>query len=164
MYSPGRAWRSAATSAVFGRSGVISHLENGLLADGTWYEGENYHLFAHRGLWYGVTLAEVAGFEIPNDLVQRFEKGFAAPFLTALPDFTFPSRRDSQYAVSLRQSRSTASWAWLDARIPFYSAPSSACIVMTFLAATRVAAGHRRTSSETFLPLRCRVPTSVGAH
>ena len=30
----------------------------GLLADGTWYEGENYHLFAHRGLWYGVTMAE----------------------------------------------------------------------------------------------------------
>ena len=23
-----------------------------------WYEGENYHLFAHRGLWYGVTMAE----------------------------------------------------------------------------------------------------------
>ena len=96
---------SASTRAVFGRSGVASHLENGLLSDGTWYEGENYHLFAHRGLWYGVTLAEVAGLDIPNDLVQRFEQGFAAPFLTALPDFTFPSRRDSQYAVSLRQWR-----------------------------------------------------------
>src|SRR5262249_39791279 len=63
--------------AVFGPSGVVSLLETGLLADGTWYEGENYHLFAHRGLWYGVTLAEQAGLEIPNDGLARFERGFA---------------------------------------------------------------------------------------
>src|SRR6185503_5492361 len=34
--------------AVFGRSGIVSHLGGGLLSDGTWFEGENYHLFAHR--------------------------------------------------------------------------------------------------------------------
>src|SRR6185312_15817618 len=33
------------------------------------------------------------------------EAGFRAPFLTTLPDLTFPSRRDSQYAISLRQWR-----------------------------------------------------------
>ena len=38
-------------------------------------------------------------------LVARFDEAFATPFVTALPDFTFPSRRDSQYAVSLRQWR-----------------------------------------------------------
>ena len=92
-------------AAVFGRSGVVYHLENGLLADGTWYEGENYHLFAHRGLWYGLTMAERAGLELPNDGVARFDEGFATPFLTALPDMTLPSRRDSQYAISLRQPR-----------------------------------------------------------
>lgn len=92
-------------SAVFGASGIVSHLGGGLLADGTWFEGENYHLFAHRGLWYGVTMAEEAGLELPPALVDRFQRGFAAPFVTALPDFTFPSRRDSQYAVSLRQWR-----------------------------------------------------------
>jgi hypothetical protein len=97
--------RSAAREAVAGPGGVISHLATGLLADGTWYEGENYHLFAHRGLWYGVTLAERAGLEIPRELVARFQSGFATPFISALPDFTFPSRRDSQYAVSLRQWR-----------------------------------------------------------
>ena len=32
-------------------------LREGMLADGTWYEGENYHLFAHRGLWHLVQLA-----------------------------------------------------------------------------------------------------------
>jgi hypothetical protein len=97
--------RTSAEKAVFGAAGVVSHLATGLLADGTWYEGENYHLFAHRGLWYGVTLAERAGLEIPRELAARFQTGFATPFISALPDFTFPSRRDSQYAVSLRQWR-----------------------------------------------------------
>lgn len=91
--------------AVFGASGLVAHLATGLLADGTWYEGENYHLFAHRGLWYGVAIAERAGLEVPAPLAARFEEGFATPFLTALPDFTFPARRDSQYRVSLRQWR-----------------------------------------------------------
>ena len=91
--------------ALFAPSGIAYHLENGLLADGTWYEGENYHLFAHRGLWYGVTMAESLGAELPAALVARFQEGFVAPFLTALPDMTLPSRRDSQYAISLRQPR-----------------------------------------------------------
>ncbi|HEX4682905.1 MAG TPA: heparinase II/III family protein, partial [Gemmatimonadaceae bacterium] len=86
-------------------SGVATHLSDGLLADGTWYEGENYHLFAHRGLWYGVQMAERAGLELPRMLVDRLQLGFAAPFASALPDFTLPSRRDSQYAISLRQWR-----------------------------------------------------------
>jgi len=92
-------------SAVRGRSGLLSHLTSGLLADGTWYEGENYHLFAHRGLWYGVTIVEAAGGSLERSLVTRFDEAFATPFVTALPDFTFPARRDSQYAVSLRQWR-----------------------------------------------------------
>ncbi|MDB4873674.1 MAG: Heparinase family protein [Gemmatimonadetes bacterium] len=95
----------AAEDAVYGTSGIATHLGEGLLPDGTWYEGENYHLFAHRGLWYGVTMAERAGLELPPPLVDRFQRGFATPFATALPDFTLPSRRDSQYAISLRQWR-----------------------------------------------------------
>ncbi len=97
---------SAATErAVFGVNGVARQIADGLLSDGTWYEGENYHLFAHRGLWYGVTMAEHAGLPIDPALEQRFQRGFAAPFLSALPDLTLPSRRDSQYAISLRQWR-----------------------------------------------------------
>ena len=91
--------------AILGPSGIAAHLEHGLLADGSWYEGENYHLFAHRGLWYGVTLANAAGMQLDADLVARFDEGSATPFLTALPDLTFPARRDSQYGVSLRQWR-----------------------------------------------------------
>ena len=92
-------------AALRGPSGLVRHLTEGLLADGTWYEGENYHLFAHRGLWYGVTIAGAAGVTLDAALVARFDEAFATPFVTALPDFTFPSRRDSQYRVSLRQWR-----------------------------------------------------------
>ena len=95
----------AADDAVHGASGLVYHLRNGLLVDGSWYEGENYHLFAHRGLWYGVALAERARIPIVRSDVDRFQLGFSTPFLTALPDLTLPSRRDSQYAISLRQWR-----------------------------------------------------------
>jgi hypothetical protein len=106
----------AATSRLSGRDGVFEEkllgsrglrmqLEQGLLADGSWYEGENYHLFTHRGLWYGMQMADAAGLRLPPALVTRFEEGFVTPFLTALPDLTFPARRDSQYGVSLRQWR-----------------------------------------------------------
>ena len=97
--------RSGAERIVRAPSGVERHLASGLLADGTWYEGENYHVFAHRGLWYCAVLAETAGIGLDPALKARFEEGFAAPFATALPDYTLPSRKDSQYAVSLRQPR-----------------------------------------------------------
>ena len=91
--------------ALHGPSGVSALLVGALLGDGSWYEGENYHLFAHRGLWYGVTMAERRGTPPEPALVARFDEGFAAPFRTLLPDLTYPSRRDSQYAVSVRQPR-----------------------------------------------------------
>ncbi len=67
-------------------SGLTTQLGTGLLADGSWYEGENYHLFSHRALWYGVTMAETAGHEIRGELLARFQAGFSTPFLTAFPD------------------------------------------------------------------------------
>lgn len=104
--------------ALLGPSGLVRHLGHGLLADGSWYEGENYHLFAHRGLWYGIWMADCAAAELPPELVDRFEQGFVTPFLTALPDFTFPARRDSQYRVSLRQWRTAESCELALARSP----------------------------------------------
>ena len=77
----------------------------GLLPDGTWYEGENYHLFAHRGLWYGVQLLQASGRQLPRALDARFTAGFVTPFLGVLPDDTLPSRRDAKYGVSVRQWR-----------------------------------------------------------
>jgi hypothetical protein len=102
--------------AIAGPSGLEAHLGEALLGDGSWYEGENYHLFAHRGLWYGVQLAECAGHRLPRMLEQRFAEGFAAPFRTVLPDLTYPSRRDSQYAVSVRQPRFAESCELVPAR------------------------------------------------
>ena len=104
--------RDRAEAVLWTESGVAYHLGSSLLEDGTWYEGENYHLFAHRGLWYAIQLAEAARFELPEALIRRYERGFVTPFLTSLPDLTFPSRRDSQYAISLRQWR-FAEWCEL---------------------------------------------------
>ena len=95
--------------ALHSPSGLLGQLGTGLLADGSWYEGENYHLFSHRGLWYGVALAEAAGYELPGALLARFQAGFSTPFLTAFPDLGFPARRDSQYGASLRQWRTAES-------------------------------------------------------
>jgi hypothetical protein len=91
--------------AIHGAGGLLDHLRTGLLPDGSWYEGENYHLFAHRGLWFLVSIAEGAGYSLPDELGTRFESAFTVPLLTALPDLTFPSRRDSQYRVSIQQWR-----------------------------------------------------------
>ena len=100
---------------------LVTLLRDGLHADGSWYEGENYHLFAHRGLLSAVTLAERAAVQIPAELLQRFEAGFAAPFRTMLPDGTFPSRRDSQYGVTLRQCRIAD---WLECGLARVDTPS----------------------------------------
>ena len=97
--------RAAAERALLGSTGISGQLARGLLADGSWYEGENYHQFAYRGLWYGVHLAGAAAVTLDPALVARFERGASIPFLTALPDLTFPARRDSQWEVSLRQWR-----------------------------------------------------------
>ncbi len=94
-----------AEATVWASSGLVTHLSEAMLPDGTWYEGENYHLFAHRGLWYCVNIAERIGAGVDEALIDRFDRGFVTPFLTSLPDLTFPSRRDSQYAISLRQWR-----------------------------------------------------------
>ena len=91
--------------ALRGPGGLHAQLETALLSDGSWFEGENYHLFAHRGLWYGAQLAAAAGHPLSPSLDDHFHEGFAAPFRTILPDLTYPSRRDSQYAVSIRQPR-----------------------------------------------------------
>lgn len=101
---------AAARAAVHGADGLVALLSEALAPDGCWFEGEHYHQFAHRGLWYGVTLAEAAGAAIDPALLRRFDRGFAVPFATMLPDGTAPARRDARYAVSLRQWR-WAEWA-----------------------------------------------------
>ncbi|HMS02509.1 MAG TPA: heparinase II/III family protein, partial [Gemmatimonadaceae bacterium] len=99
-----------ARDAVDGAHGLRALLHDGLLPDGTWFEGENYHLFAHRGLWFALMAAGEG--TVPAELVARFDRGFATPWLGVLPDGTFPSRRDARYAVSVHQWR-FAEWCEL---------------------------------------------------
>ena len=97
-----------------GGPGIIGTLANGLLEDGLWYEGENYHWFALRGLAWGAELLRQSGkvdlWSDTGEMGYRFRHAFSAPVLTALPDFTFPARRDSKFGVSLRQRRMAELW------------------------------------------------------
>lgn len=94
-----------ARTAVESRTGLVGHLADGFGEDGMWWEGENYHLFALRGLMLGVHWARAAGYDILEDSAVRdhFRAALLAPSLTALPDCTYPARRDSRYGVSLAQ-------------------------------------------------------------
>lgn len=97
--------RDVAERAIVGPDGIRGLLARGLLADGSWYEGENYHQFAWRGLWYGMLIAEHAGFAIEQELTDRFDLGARVLVRTLMPDLTVPSRRDAPHRVSLRQWR-----------------------------------------------------------
>jgi hypothetical protein len=121
-----------ATRVVEGPSGIIAHLLRGFGDDGMWFEGENYHLFALRGELLAMGWAREAGVDFTADprLAARLAAALRAPALTALPDRTFPARKDSRYGVSLAQPmylelwevglarlNGTAEdlWRWLDA-------------------------------------------------
>jgi len=100
-----------ATRAVQGQSGLIAHLR-GYREDGLWYEGENYHLFALRGLITGTMWAAEAGvdFYAEPELAGGLTRALSAPALTALPDLTFPARKDSRFGISLAQPMYLDTW------------------------------------------------------
>jgi hypothetical protein len=101
-----------ARGAVSGQNGLAAHLMYGFRRDGLWYEGENYHLFALRGLITGMTWARTFGIDFMADrrLADRVLAALVAPARTALPDFTFPARKDSRFGVSLAQPTYLETW------------------------------------------------------
>jgi hypothetical protein len=101
-----------AQRAIEGQTGLVAHLLRGFGRDGMWYEGENYHLFALRGLLTGLEWARLAGVDAFADprLAPRLEAALRAPSLSALPDLTFPARKDSRYGVSLAQPMYVELW------------------------------------------------------
>jgi hypothetical protein len=109
-------------AAAHGGSGILATLNHGLLEDGLWYEGENYHWFALRGLGWGAemlrTLGEIDLWVSSDGAAHKFRSAFWAPALTALPDFTFPARRDSKFGASLRHRRMAELWELALARSP----------------------------------------------
>jgi hypothetical protein len=121
-----------ATRVLEGPSGILAHLLHGFGEDGMWYEGDNYHLFALRGQLLAMSWARQAGVDLMADpeLRERLAAALRAPTLTALPDGTFPARKDSRFGVSLAQpmylelwevglarvqgtERSEELWSWL---------------------------------------------------
>jgi len=101
-----------AKRAIEGPTGLLEHLLRGFGRDGMWYEGENYHLFALRGLLTGAAWARHAGVDVFTEppLATRIRAALLAPALTALPDFTFPARKDSPFRVSLAQPAFVELW------------------------------------------------------
>jgi heparinase II/III-like protein/cellulose/xylan binding protein with CBM9 domain len=100
-----------AQRAVQGETGLIAHLR-GYRGDGMWYEGENYHLFALRGMLTGVGWAALAGMDFwgEPELARALATALRAPALTALPDFTFPARKDARFGISLAQPMYLELW------------------------------------------------------
>ncbi|HTC23024.1 MAG TPA: sugar-binding protein [Gemmatimonadales bacterium] len=98
--------------AVEGPTGLISHLLQGFGRDGMWFEGENYHLFALRGLLLGLDWVRSAGVDPLEEpeLATRARAALEAPALTALPDLTFPARKDSRFGTSLAQPMYLELW------------------------------------------------------
>lgn len=108
-----------ARDTIEGPTGLLAHLTDGFGPDGMWFEGENYHLFAIRGLLVGLGWARVAGADLLQDpaLAAHLSTALLAPARTALPDLTFPARKDSRYGVSLSHPAYLECWetgyAWL---------------------------------------------------
>ena len=98
--------------AVEAPNGIIAHLVRGFGEDGMWFEGENYHLFALRGQLVAMGWAAQAGVDVLADsrLAARLASALWAPAVTALPDYTFPARKDSRYGVSLAQPMYLELW------------------------------------------------------
>ncbi len=105
--------------AIEGRTGLLGHLTDGFGHDGLWFEGENYHLFAMQGLLRGLAWARLAGVDYTADpaLATLLGQALLAPARTALPDGTFPARKDARYGVSLAHPAYLECWeagrAWL---------------------------------------------------
>lgn len=101
-----------AQRALEGHRGLAGALADGFGADGMWYEGENYHLFALQGMLTGAAWARLAGAELFTEegSQARLIAALRAPIRSALPDGTFPARKDSRFGVSLAQPMYLELW------------------------------------------------------
>jgi hypothetical protein len=88
--------------------GALASALDGLLEDGSWSEGENYHQFALRGIWYLVQMHRTHQRRLPDRFVDRYALAWSMPLRTVWPDGRLAARRDAQYGVSLQQ------WRWIE--------------------------------------------------
>lgn len=80
--------------------------------DGCWYEGENYHFFALRGLQFAAELLRAGDLDLYADKKTGpvLGKMYVAPLLSVYPDLTLPARSDAPFGVSIRQPRFAELW------------------------------------------------------
>ena len=101
-----------ASRAIEGGSGIVAHLLHGFGEDGMWYEGTT--TISSR---CGASCSPCGGLArrastcwptrgSPSD----WPEALRAPAATALPDFTFPARKDSRFGVSLAQPMYLELW------------------------------------------------------
>ena len=133
-WSNRQAWNNAALAAAghfLDARDVVSHAldaEHGIRAmlaycvsaDGLWFEGENYHFFATRGLLLAAEFGRRNGVDLYREPATRAPLAalFVGPLKTVLPDLTLPARSDSPYGVSLFQPRFADLWEVARARAP----------------------------------------------
>ena len=101
------------TRAVRARPACSRIWLQGFGEDGMWYEGENYHLFALRGQLtrHGLGARRPASTcWTTSAWPPGSPRRSARRPLTALPDHTFPARKDSRFGVSLAQPMYLELW------------------------------------------------------
>src|SRR5207253_4131377 len=142
-----------ARRALEGPTGLLAHLLRGFGRDGMWYEGENYHLFALRGLLTGAAWARQAGVDFcaEQQPAGRVQAALLAPTRTALPDFTFPARKDSPFGVSLAQPAYVELWEIGLANLGERGAGSGTAEIASWLAALHDPTGVQVELFESYL-------------
>ncbi len=93
-----------------GSHGIRAHLETAVSDDALWFEGENYHFFALRGLQLAAEILRPTGVDLYGVREGMLLRMFTAPLDTLLPDLTLPARGDAPFGVTVRQPRFAELW------------------------------------------------------
>ncbi|MGH2559054.1 MAG: heparinase II/III domain-containing protein [Thermomicrobiales bacterium] len=83
-----------------GPRGVDEQLAEGLLADGSWWEGSlSYHYYSLAAVVWTARAPRASGRPFAGD--EALRRMFAAPLALALPDLTLPALHDCWYHIGL---------------------------------------------------------------
>lgn len=99
-------------AAVDGPHGIRAQLRECVSDEGLWFEGENYHLFALRGMLLAAELAYPHGRDLYSDreVGPRLAAMYLAPLETMLPDLSLPARADAPFGAPLQRPELAEVW------------------------------------------------------
>ncbi|WP_368757626.1 heparinase II/III family protein [Klebsiella sp. P1CD1] len=107
--------------AVFQPYGLRWQLENGLLAEGLWFEGSiHYHYYALQGFFAFEKLARGTRWSLLDG--PWYQPMLKFPLSLLLPDGTFPRLNDCLAGQEKLQHRDLYEFAWFIWRDPLYAA------------------------------------------